>query len=134
MRFEDLEGLTNLSIEGVRQEFRDEDVITVLPVSEDVSGSDSLLIATPSKLAVLTGDRGAASGHGMTYWAPWDAVRLADESEPVPVPDEEGTYRLAVHVGDLAFHARMSGPAGHRALADFMVALRARREALALSP
>ena len=133
MRFEDLEGLTSLPIAGIRQQFRNEDVISVLPVSGDGAGRDSLLVATPSKLAILTGEAGPASDHWMTHWAPWDSVRLVDEDEAVPEADEDGTYRLAVHVGGLTFQASLAGPAGKRVLVAFIVAVGARREALATS-
>jgi hypothetical protein len=133
MRFKDLEGLTSLPIAGVRQQFRNEDVISVLPVRGDGTGRDSLLVATPSKLAILTREAGLASDHWMTHWAPWDAVRLVDGEEAVPEADEDGTYRLAVHVGGRTFQATLSGPAGKQILV-FIVAVGARHEALTPSP
>ena len=130
MRLEDLRGLTGLPIEPVRHQLRHEDVVTVLPVRGESGRRDWLLVATPAKLAVLTGDTGPASGHWMTYWAPWDAVRISDEPEMAP---DDDLYRLAVHVGGLTFHAALGGLAGQRALRDFVVAVWARHEALALS-
>jgi hypothetical protein len=133
MRFKELESLTDLPLEEVRQQFRNEEVIAVLPARGDVAGREALLVATPIKLAILIGDAGPTGYHWLTHWAPWDAVRLVDEDEMDPEPDEDGTYRLAVHVDGLTFHARLPGSAGRRALADFVVAVRNRREALALS-
>ena len=133
MRFGDLEGLTSLPLDRVSQQFRHEDVLTVLPVSRDVAGGDSLLVATPLKLAVLTSDADPPSDHWMTTWASWDAVRFAGEGDGVLDADPEG-YGLAVHVGGLTFHAQLAGPAGQRALRDFVVATQARQAALTASP
>ena len=132
MRFGDLEGLTSLPIERVRHQFRHEEILTVLPVSGDVAGRDSLLVATSSWLAVLTGEADPKSDQWMTRWAPWDAVRFANEGEAAADADEE-TYHLTVHIDGLTFQARLSGPAGQRALRDFVVAAQARRAALAPS-
>lgn len=129
MRFGDLDGLTGLPIERVRHRFRHEEVITVLPVSEDIAGRDSLLVAIPDKLAVVTGDADPDSHHWMTRWAPWDTVRLADEGETTPHPEQKG-YGLTVYVGGLTFHARLMGPIAQRSLRDFVVAVQARRAAL----
>ena len=133
MRFEDLDGLTSLPIERVRHRFRHEDVLTVLPASGAVAGRDSLLVATSLKLAILTADTETDSQQWMTHWAAWVAVRLADEGA-VAAATEEETYSLTVHVGGLTFHAQLAGPAGQRALRDFVVATQARRAALTASP
>jgi hypothetical protein len=133
MRFGDLEGLTSLPISRVRQQFRHEDVLTVLPVSRDVADRDSLLVATPLKLAVLTSDADSQSDHWMTTWASWDTVRFAGEGDGAPDADPED-YGYAVHVGGLTFHAQLAGPAGQRALRDFVVVAQARRAALTASP
>ena len=133
MRFGDLAGLTSLPIERVQHRFRHEEVLTVLPASGPVADRASLLVATPSQLAILTADADPASQQWMTHWAPWDTVRLADEGT-VAAATEEETYGLTVQVGGLTFLARLWGPAGQRALRDFVVATQARRAALAPSP
>ena len=133
MRFGDLEGLTSLPIERVRHRFRNEDVLGVLPVTADVAERDALLVATAFKLAVVTGDTDPESPHWMSRWAPWDVVRLAHEQAHTPAADGEA-YQLTIHVGGLVLQARLPGPAGQRALRDFVVIAQARREALAPTP
>jgi hypothetical protein len=133
MRFGDLEGLTSLPIERVKHRFRHEEVLTVLPVSGEVAGHDSLLVATPTKLAILTTVEHPESDRWMTQWASWDAVGLTVEGALAAATEEE-TYGLTVDVGGLTFHARLWGPEGQRALRDFVVATQARQAALVSSP
>ncbi|MFV2063647.1 MAG: hypothetical protein ACC726_09055 [Chloroflexota bacterium] len=129
MRFGDLEGLTSLPIDRVRHRFRHEDVLTVLPVSGNATGLTSLLVATSSGLAIVTADKDPESGHWSTRWEPWDEVRFTDEGEAAPdAPAQYDGY--AVHIGALTFHAQLAGPAGARALRDFVIAAQARRAAL----
>ena len=133
MRFGDLAGLTSLPIDRVRHHFRHEDVLTVLPVSGEVAGRDSLLVATALRLAILTSVEHPESDRWMTQWASWDTVGLAVEGTLAAATEEE-TYGLTVDVGRLTFHARLWGPEGQRALHDFVVAAQARQAALAPSP
>jgi hypothetical protein len=132
MRFSELSGLTGLPIDRLRHRFRNEDVLTVLPVSDELTGRDCLLVATPMKLAVVIADGSPSSDEWMSRWAPWEALRFVHEAEPLAEPDED-TYRLTVHVGGLTFHARLQGDAGRRWLRDFVVAAQACREALTRS-
>jgi len=132
MRFGDLEGLTSLPIEGVKHRFRHEDVLTVLPVSGEVAGQDSLLVATPLRLAILTTVEHLESDQWMTQWVSWDTVGIAVEGALAAATEEE-TYGLTVDVGGLTFHVRLWGPEGQRALRDFVVAAQARQAALASS-
>ena len=124
MQFADLQGLTGLPVEHVQHRFRGEEVITVLPVCTD-AGRQSLLVATPSKAAVVIGDA-PVSEHWMTYWAPWDAVRIIDDQAT-----DDGVYGLTLSVGRLTFDAQLSGREGQRALRDFVVVVQSRRSALA---
>jgi len=133
MRFGDLAGLTSLPIERVKHRFRHEDVLTVLPVSGEIAGRDSLLVATSPRLAILTTVEHPESHQWMTQWASWDTVGLAVEGALAAATEEE-TYGLTVDVGGLTFHARLWGPEGQRALRDFVVAAQARQAALAPSP
>jgi hypothetical protein len=133
MRFGDLAGLTSLPIERVKHRFRHEDVLTVLPVSGEDAGHDSLLVATSPKLAILTTVEHPESKQWMTQWASWDTVGLAVEGVLAAATEEE-TYGLTVDVGGLTFHARLWGPDGQRALRDFVVAAQARQAALASAP
>jgi len=122
MHFGDLQGLTSLPVEHVRHRFRGEDVITVLPV-RTAAGRQSLLVATPSKAAVVIGEA-PASEHWMTYWAPWDTVRIVDDQAT-----DDGVYGLVLSVGRLTFDAQLLGREGQRALRDFVVVVQSRRSA-----
>jgi hypothetical protein len=124
MRFRNLEGLTDLPIDAVKHRFRYEQVLTVLPVHGAFAGRDSLLVATPTELAIVTADT-RRRDRWMTSLAPWDVVRLGE------VESEAGTHHLAVDVGNLTFHAELWGPKGEKALRDFVIAARAQHEAIA---
>lgn len=124
MRFRDLQGLTSLPVEHIRHRFRNEDVITVLPAS-GTEGRQTLLVATPSKAAVVVGEA-PASEHWMTFWAPWDAVRIVDDHAT-----EDGSYGLTLLVGKMMLDAQLSGDAGQRALRDFVVQIQSHHAAIA---
>jgi hypothetical protein len=124
MRFGDLQGLTGLPVEHIRHRFRNEDVITVLPAS-GTEGRQTLLVATPSKAAVVVGEA-PSSEHWMTFWAPWDAVRIVDDHA-----SDDGSYGLTLSVGKMILDAHLSGVSGQRALRDFVVQVQARRAAVA---
>ena len=61
----------------------------------------------------------------MTYWAPWDTVRIVDDQAT-----DDGLYGLTLSVGRLTFYAQLSGREGQRALRDFVVAVQSRHLAL----
>jgi len=124
MRFRNLEGLIDLPIDAVKHRFRNEHVLTVLPVHGAFAGRDSLLVATPTELLIVTADT-RRRDRWMTSIAPWAVVRLE------AVESEAGIHRLAVHVGNLTFHAELWGPKGEKALRDFIIAARAQHEAIA---
>lgn len=126
MRFRNLAGLTSLPIDAVKHRFRNEQVLTVLPVRGGIAGRDSILVATPTELTVVTRDP-RRSDRWMTMLAPWDVVRLEDAARH---PDDD-VHRLDIHIGNLTFHAALAGPKGKRGLADFVIAARAQHEALA---
>ncbi len=127
MRFGDLEGLSALAIEQLRHRFRNEDVLSVLPVRTADSSLDSLLVATTTMLAILTTDDGSNSAW-MTRWAPWDAVRFADMGAAAAVED---LFFLTIVVHRARFHAELRGETGRRALRDFVVAVERCRGGLA---
>lgn len=131
MRFGDLEGLTSLPVGRLRERFRYEEIVTVLPARVEGTGHDAILVATRPMLAILTAiPEGSPPGEPwMTSWAPWDSVRFLHDAEPGWDADDE--YRLTVLVGGLTFHARLAGESGRRALRDFVVAVQAVRAALA---
>jgi hypothetical protein len=126
MRFRNLKGLTSLPVDAVKHRFRNEQVLTVLPVYGDVAGRDSLLVATPSELTVVSRDP-RRSDRWMTTLAPWGVVRL---DEAASHPDDD-IHRLDIHIGNLTFHAALAGPKGQRGLSDFVMAARAQHEAIA---
>lgn len=121
MRFGELRGLTSLPIHRVRDRFRYEEVLTVLPVQEVVTSRETLLVATRATLAVLSAVR-VPRGHWVTRWAPWGTVRITIPEEP---PDQDvEVFRLVVAVGRQEFLAELPGESGRRALRDFVVAFR----------
>jgi hypothetical protein len=124
MRFRNLEGLTDLPIEAIRHRFRNEPVLTVLPVHGAVTGRDSLLVALPAQLAVVTADMGGRDGLMMSF-VPWEIVGLG------VIRSESGTHRLNVYVGSLTLLAELWGPQGERALRDFVIAAGAVPETMA---
>ncbi len=127
MRFGDLEGLTSLPIDQVRDRFRNEEVLTVLPVHDEVGSRDSLLVATTTMVAILTGEPDPSRGW-MTRWAAWDAVRFADMGAAAGRDDE---FFLTIVIDRVRFHAELHGETGRRGLRDFVVAAQASRAALA---
>jgi hypothetical protein len=129
VRFGELRGLSSLPIPALREQFRYEDVLTVLPVRDAVSGRETVLVATRTKLAILT-TMPMLRGQWMTRWAPWEIVAVVDAPA---APDRAGAaapggidalYRLVVRVGNQAFRAQLPGEMGRKALRDFVVAVR----------
>jgi hypothetical protein len=124
MRFRNLEGLIDLPIEAVEHRFRNEPVLTVLPVHGVITGRDSLLVALPAELAVVTADAHHRD-RTMESFVPWEVVGLG------VIRSESGIHRLNVYVGTLTLEAELWGPRGERALRDFIVAAGAVPETLA---
>lgn len=119
MRFVELRGLTSLPVEHVARRFRYEEVITVLPAL-GAAGQQALLVVTPSKAAVVIGEM-PPSEHWMTFWAPWESVRIDDDRAT-----DDGMYGLTLSVGRLTFDAELEGRGGQRALRDFVMAVKSR--------
>ncbi len=121
--------LTSLPVERLDSAFRREQVAAILPVSELGSGLATILVATPRKLGVATLRRLAGHDHWITRWAPWDAVRLPDDSsDPVArlrhlQPD--------ISVDGRSFRPVLGGQLGTVALSDFRRSVQGRRHALA---
>lgn len=115
MWFRDLEGLIDLPIDAVEHRFRNEPVLTVLPVHGAITGRDTLLVALAGELAVITADTQRAEGF-MQSFVPWEMVGFG------VIRSESGTHRLNVYVGSLTLEAELWGPAGERALRDFHIA------------
>jgi len=123
MRFRDVAGLVDLPIYAVEHRYRNEPVLTVLPVRGAIGGRDALLIALPTELAVVIADPEWREGW-MTYLAPWEVVWLGE------IVSEAGIHRLAVHIDSLVLQAELWGPKGERALGDFVITAGARPERL----
>jgi hypothetical protein len=121
VRFGELKGLTSLPVNRVRDQFRYEVVSTVLPVWDGANSRETLLVATPPMLALLTPVR-VPPGHWVTRWAPWDRVTIADPGSPWGQDDD--VYRLGVLVGTQQFNVQLRGEVGRKALRDFVVAFR----------
>ena len=123
MRFRNAAGLVDLPIYAVEHRFRNEPVLTVLPVRGAIGGRDALLVALPTELAVIIADPERRDGW-MTYLAPLEVVALGD------VESEAGIHRLAITIDSLALMVELWGPTGERALRDFIVAAGAAPETL----
>lgn len=127
VRFADVEGLTTLPVEQLGDWFRNEEVVTVLPVRAEGSPRDTLLVATTTKLAILTGEP-SGTGGWMSRWAPWDAVGLTNAGA---TSADDDTQVLTVQVDRVRFRAELQGEPGRRGLRDFVVAVQACQAALA---
>jgi hypothetical protein len=121
VRFEELAAVTSLPIDKISHSFRNEDVLTVLPVFTDEEHYETLLVATRTTLAIVTGEVGERGGRWMSRWAAWDSVGVSDPD--LPPGAEDDVYRLTVQVGGQDFSAQLPGEAGRRALRDFVVAV-----------
>ena len=119
MRFRNAAGFVDLPIYAIEHRFRNEPVLTVLPVRGAIGGRDALLVALPTELAVIIADGELRDGW-MTYLAPWDVVA------PGEVTSENGIHRLDIHIDSLVLQAELWGPRGERALRDFDLVATAR--------
>ena len=124
MRFRNLEGLIDLPIDAVRHRFRNEPVLTVLPVHGAITGRDTLLVAMPTDVAVITADPHRPD-RWMTSLHSWERIGLG------VIRSRSGIHRLNVYVETLTLEAELWGPMGERALRDFIVAAGAVPEILA---
>ena len=129
MRFDSLRDFTSLPVERLDSAFRREQVTAILPVSEPGSGRATILVATPRKLGLATLRQLEGKGHWMTRWAPWDAVRLHQESaDPGASPRR---VQPAISVDGRSFHPVLGGLPGRVALSDFHSSVQRRRQLLA---
>ena len=126
MRFRDTAGHVDLPIYAIEHRFRNEPVLTVLPVRGAIAARDALLVALPTELAVVIGDPERRDGW-MTFLAPWEVVMLGE------VESEAGIHRLVVTIDSLVLHVELWGPKGERALRAFVVVVGAKPESPALA-
>lgn len=119
MRFRNAAGHVDLPIYAIEHRFRNEPVLTVLPVRGAIGGRDALLVALPTELAVIIADGELRDGW-MTYLAPWDVVSISE------FDSEHGIHRLDIHIDSLVLQVELWGPKGERALRDFELAATAK--------
>ena len=131
MRFLTLKDQTVLPVERIRHQFRNEEVRSVLPARLAGGTSDTLLVATTSALAIVTGVPGSPR-RWLTRWAPWDAVHFGGRIETRHQRGHD-VHHLAVRVDRLRFESYLPGRIGLRAMRDFVDASRARQTEVALS-
>jgi hypothetical protein len=120
VRFGELKGFTSLPVAALHEQFRYEDVLTVMPAWDQATRHETVFVATRGRLAILVALKDPR-GHWVTRWTPWGSVRIV--APPPPGPDED-VYRLDVFVGSQLFHTQMRGEVGRKALRDFVVAVR----------
>ena len=120
MRLGELRGLTSLPIPAVHEQFRNEEVLTVLPAHEAATARETLFVATLPHLAILTALQ-TPLGRWVTRWAPWDSVAV---SEPAVFAGQEDVHRLDVFVAGQRFLVALPGEVGRKARRDFVVAVR----------
>lgn len=133
MRFRSLKDLTSMPVEGIRHQFRNEEVRSVVPARLAATTTESLLVATTTALAIVTADPRARSKRWMTRWAPWDVVRLGGDIRSLGRPNGV-EYTLDVRIDRLHFVSMGPGETGLRALRDFAAAARDRRSQLPARP
>lgn len=129
MRFRTLKDLSSLPTERIRRQFRNEEVRSVLPARAAINGTESLLVATTTALAIVTATPGPESDRWVTRWAPWDVVHPDDEVE-TSGQAEDGPHHLTVQVDRLRFDSALQGQTGLRAMRDFIAAASERRSAI----
>lgn len=121
MRFRNAAGLVDLPIYAVEHRFRNEPVLTVLPIRGAIAARDALLVALPTEVAVIIADPERRDGW-LTYLAPWEVVQLG------AIDSEDGTHRLVIRIDSLVLHAELWGPKGECALRDFELVAGAKPE------
>jgi hypothetical protein len=128
VRFEDLEGRSRLPIERLRNRFRYEVVLAVLPVRGGRDGTrETLLVATERMLAVIT-SIAFPRGSWMTQWAPWDVVDVPPGAGRAAVRgDADGP---SIKVGNRTFRVRDEDALDRRAFLEFATVVRAHRSEL----
>jgi len=120
VRLGELRGLTSLPIPAIHEQFRNEEVLTVLPARDAATARETIFVATRSQLAILTALHDPPNTW-VTRWAPWDSVAV---SAPAAASGEDGVFRLEIVVGSQRFLAALRGEVGRRAQRDFVATVR----------
>jgi hypothetical protein len=132
VRFRTLKDLTSLPVERIRSQFRNEEVRSVLPARAVINGTESLLVATTTALAIVTAAPSPERGRWVTRWAPWDVVHPDDVETSGQA--EDGPHHLTVQVDRLRFESALSGTVGLRVMRDFIAAASERRSRILANP
>jgi hypothetical protein len=128
MQLHGLTAMTTLPLDLVDRCIGDQDIVSAIPVETDRPAHESILVATRSRIGVVSRRREA--GGGLTVrWSSWDAVRLGAHVGESDRADVAAPFGLVVHVGERAFLALLKGPAGRVALRDFVLATQAGQHA-----
>ena len=124
MRLDEITPFTSLSLEQLRSALASADVRSVLPVTSLKSMRDHVLVATPEGLAIVTSRTVGESGPSgvVVDWARWSHVQLSTGGDRADA-DDPSYFDIVVRVGRKAFHALLPGPAGQKALREFVVSV-----------
>jgi hypothetical protein len=131
VRFMTIRDVTSLPVRQLRRQFRNEEVHSVLPARAAVNGTESLLIATTSALAIVTAAPGTP--RWVTRWAPWDSVHTTDDVSSRG-SSNDSWHHLSVQVDRLRFDSALPGRMGLRAMHDFIAVACERRSHLPTRP
>jgi hypothetical protein len=133
MRFRTLKDLSSLPVAQIRRQFRNEEVRSVLPARAAINGTESLLIATTTALAIVSAASGPGGTGWVTRWAPWDSVHSGEAIESTGQSDDSSHY-LSVMVDRIRFDSLLPGKMGLKAMRDFIEVARERRSRLPAHP
>ena len=122
MYLTNLQALTTLPLEPHRNALSHHDLRALIPATSGRAPREHLLAATPEGLSILRprrDRRGSVTEYGESL-VPWDRVSLATVGHP-ETDDRDDHYDLLIRDGRRTFLVRLTGPAGKRALRDFVV-------------
>jgi hypothetical protein len=120
--------LTTLPLGLVARRVGDSDIVSAIPVETDRPAHESILVATRSRIGVVSRRHGDPDGLAVR-WSTWTDVRLGAHSGIDDLADAAAPFGLVVHVGPRKYLALLEGPAGRVALRDFVVAAQAAQRA-----
>ena len=124
MQLNGLAAMTTLPLDLVDRCIGDHDIVSAIPVETDRPVYESILVATQSRIGVVSRRRGVPDGLAVR-WSTWDDVRLGAHVGDSDAGDVAAPFGLVVYVGERAYVAMLRGPAGQIALRDFVVATQA---------
>ena len=124
MQLPGLAAMTTLSLDLVARCIGGRDIVSAIPVETDRPAHESILVATPSRIGVVSRRRGVPERLAVR-WSTWDTVRLGAHVGASDAADVAAPFGLVVHIGERTYLAMLKGPAGRVALRDFVVAAQA---------